>query len=58
MYSEAKKTPNNRDKTGVKLGIEPNEHQITRFQGKYSYHTHLPENHERPNSPNSLPKSQ
>ena len=26
------------------MGIEPNEHQIPRFQGKYSYHTQLPEN--------------
>ena len=26
------------------LGIEPNEHQIPRFLGKYSYHTHLTEN--------------
>ena len=26
------------------IGIEPNEHQIPRFLGKYSYHTHLPEN--------------
>ena len=40
------------------LGIEPNEHQISRFLGKYSYHTHLPENPERPNSPNVLPMSQ
>jgi len=39
------------------LGIEPNEHQIPGFQGKYSYHTHLPENPERPNSPNVLPMS-
>ena len=38
-------------------GIEPNEHRIPRFQGKYSYHTHLPENPERPNSPNVLPMS-
>ena len=40
------------------LGIEPNEHQISRFQGKYSYYTQLPENPERPNSPNVLPMSQ
>jgi len=40
------------------LGIEPNEHRISRFQGKYSYHTHLLENTERPNSPNVLPMSQ
>ena len=40
------------------LGIEPNEHQIPRFLGKYRYHTHLPENPERPNSPNVLPMSQ
>jgi hypothetical protein len=33
------------------MGIEPNEHRISRFQGKYSYHTHLTENPERPNSP-------
>ena len=26
------------------IGIEPNEHRIPRFLGKYSYHTHLPEN--------------
>ena len=39
------------------MGIEPNEHQIPRFQGKYSYHTHLPENPERPKSPNVLPMS-
>ena len=26
------------------LGIEPNEHQIPRFQGKYSYHTDHSEN--------------
>ena len=45
-------------KTKIILGIEPNEHQIPRFQGKYSYHTHLPENSERPNSPNVLPMSQ
>jgi len=39
------------------MGIEPNEHQIPRFLGKYSYHTQLPENTERPNSPNVLPMS-
>ena len=39
------------------LGIEPNEHQISRFQGKYSYHTHHSENPERPNSPNVFPMS-
>ena len=39
------------------MGIEPNEHQIPRFQGKYSYNTHLPENTERPDSPNVLPMS-
>jgi hypothetical protein len=33
------------------LGIEPNEHQIPRFQEKYSYHTDHSENPERPNSP-------
>ena len=38
--------------------LEPNEHQPPRFQGKYSNHTHLPENPERPNSPNVLPMSQ
>ena len=37
------------------MGIEPNEHRISRFQGKYSYHTHLTENPERPNSPYVLP---
>ena len=26
------------------LGIEPNEHRIPRFLGKYGYHTHLTEN--------------
>ena len=30
------------------MGIEPNEHQISRFQGKYSYHTDHPENPESP----------
>jgi len=40
------------------FGIEPNEHQIPRFQGKYSYHTDHSENPERPNSPNVLPTSQ
>jgi len=39
------------------LGIEPNEHRIPRFLGKYTIHTHLPENLERPNSPNVLPMS-
>jgi len=39
------------------LGIEPNEHPILRFQGKYSYHTDHSENPERPNSPNVLPMS-
>ena len=29
------------------LGIEPNEHQIPCFQGKYSYHTDHSENPER-----------
>ena len=43
---------------GCVLGIEPNEHQIPRFQGKYTYHTHHSENTERPNSPNVLPMSQ
>ena len=33
------------------IGIEPNEHRIPGFQGKYSYHTHLPKNPERPKSP-------
>ena len=40
------------------MGIEPNEHQIPCFQGKYSYHTDHSENPERPNSPNVLPMSQ
>ena len=31
------------------MEIEPNEHRISRFQWKYSYHTHLSENPERPN---------
>ena len=39
------------------MGIEPNEHLIPRFQGKYSYHTDHSENPERPNSPNVLPMS-
>ena len=39
------------------MGIEPNEHQILRFLGKYSYHTHLTENTERPHSPNVLSMS-
>ena len=43
---------------GCVLGIEPNEHQIPRFQGKYSNHTDHSENPERPNSPNVLPMSQ
>jgi len=29
-------------KTRTQLGIEPNEHQIPRFQRKYDNHTHLP----------------
>ena len=33
------------------MGIEPNEHQIHRSQGKYSYHTEHSEKPERPNSP-------
>jgi hypothetical protein len=40
------------------LGIEPNEHQIARFLGKYGYHTDHSENPERPHSPNVLPMSQ
>jgi hypothetical protein len=40
------------------MGIEPNEHQPPRFQGKYNYHTDHSENPERPNSPNVLPMSQ
>jgi len=40
------------------LGIEPNEHQIPHFLGKYSYHTDHSENTERPNSPNVLLMSQ
>ena len=39
------------------MGIEPNEHQIPHFLGKYSYHTDQSENPERPNSPNVLPMS-
>ena len=39
------------------VGIEPNEHQIPRFQGKYGYHTDPSENPERPHSPNVLPMS-
>jgi len=42
---------------GCVLGIEPNEHQIPCFLGKYGYHTQLPEKPERPNSPNVLPMS-
>jgi len=44
-------------RVGCVLGIEPNEHQIPCFQGKYSYHTDHSENPERPNSPNVLPMS-
>ncbi len=40
------------------LGIEPIEHRIPRFQGKYNYHTDHSENTERPNSPNVIPMSQ
>ena len=40
------------------MGIEPNEHRIPRFLGKYSYHTDHSENPERPNSPTVLPMSQ
>ena len=43
---------------GCVLGIEPNEHQIPRFQGKYGYHTDHPEKPERHNSPNVFPMSQ
>ena len=39
------------------MGIEPNEHRIPRFLGKYGYHTDRSENHERPNSSNVLPMS-
>ena len=42
---------------GCVMGIEPNEHPIPRFQGKYSYHTDHSENPERPNSSNVLPMS-
>ncbi len=42
---------------GCVLGIEPNEHQIPSFQGKYGYHTDHSENPERPNSPNVFPMS-
>jgi len=45
------------ERVGCVLGIEPNEHRIPRFHGKYGYHIHLPENPERPNSPNVLPMS-
>ena len=44
-------------KNDVPFGIEPNEHRISCFQGKYGYHTDLPENPERPHSPNVLPMS-
>jgi hypothetical protein len=44
-------------RVGCVLEIEPNEHQISHFQGKYSYHTDHPENPVRPNSPNVLPMS-
>ena len=40
------------------MEIEPNEHQIPRFLGKYSYHTNHSEKPKRPNSPNVLPMSQ
>ncbi len=36
------------------MGIEPNEHQIPCFHGKYSYRTNHSENPGRPNSPNVL----
>ena len=26
------------------MGIEPNEHRVPRFQGKYTSHTHFQEN--------------
>ena len=39
------------------MGIEPNEHQIPRFLGKYSYHTDHLENPESPHSPNVLTMS-
>mgnify|MGYP004030832345 CR=1 FL=1 len=42
---------------GCVLGIEPNEHRIPRFKGKYSYHIDHSENTERPNSPNDFPMS-
>ena len=45
-------------RVGCVLGIEPNEHRIPRFQGKYSYHTLHSENPERPNFPKVLPMSQ
>ena len=32
------------ERVGCFLGIEPNEHQIPRFPGKYSYHTDHSEN--------------
>ena len=34
------------------MAIEPNKHRTSLFHGKYSYHTHLPENSEGPNFPN------
>ena len=40
------------------MAIKPNEHRTSPFHGKYSYHTHLPKNPERPNPPNVLPMSQ
>ena len=40
------------------MGIEPNEHRISRFLGKCISHIQLPENTERPNSPNVLPMSE
>ena len=39
------------------MEIEPNEHRIPRFQGKYSYHTDHSENPERPNSKSLLRES-
>ena len=39
----------------MQLGIEPNEHQITRFLGKYGYHTHLWPNHNTPSKNLQIP---
>ena len=46
------------EKSGMCFGNRTQRTSNSRFQGKYSYHTDLPENPERPHSPNVLPMSQ